>query len=348
MRELATYSFINAKIRAMISFLISQDLFSRMLEAEDVYEAMELLKESPYYKNAIESIPKEISDFRIIEKRFIKNDLGIYRKIYKSAPGKTEKELMSLFIEKYELEQLKTALRIWNKKTPIDADDFILGEKISFDIDYKKIIYAPNIEEIILLLEDTPYRKPVLRSRDRFKEKGSTFYLEASLDIDYCQRMLSCAESLSPVDQEIAKRVIGIEIDTENINWLIRMRKYYNLAAGDIMEWMIPGGTRINKENVTSFYTTDGLTKIVDSVALGPYAKIRELMEENMSLIENFLHEVLLKEVKRALSGYPFTIGTILGYVILKRNETKNIISLLYAKDFGWKKDETNNLLNIC
>jgi len=348
MRDLATYSFINAKIRAMISFLISPGLFSRMLEAEDFHKAMELLKESPYYKNAIEGIPKEITDSMIIEKQFIKNDLGIYKKIYRSAPGKTEKELISLFIEKYELEQLKAALRIWNKKIPVNANDFILGEKISFDIDYKKIIYAPNIEEIILILDDTPYRKPILSARNRFKEKGSTFYLEVSLDIDYCRRILSCAELLSPRDQEIAKRVIGIEIDIENINWLIKMRKYYSLAAGDILEWMIPGGARINKENVVSLYTTDGLTKIVDSVALGPYAKIKELIEENMSFIENFLHEVLLKEIKRALSGYPFTIGAILGYVVLKRNETKNIISLLYAKDLGWKRDETNNLLNIC
>ena len=348
MRELATYSFINAKIRAMISFLISPDLFSRMLEAEDVYKAIELLKESPYYKDAIESAPKEIMDLRIIEKLLIKNDLDIYRKIYRAAPGKTEKELMSLFIEKYELEQLKTALRMWNKKIEVNIDDFILEEKISFNIDYKKIIYAPNIEEIIILLEDTPYRKPVLSARNKFKEKGSTFYLEASLDIDYSQRTFSCIKSLSPRDQEIAKRIIGIEIDTENINWLIRMRKYYNLAAGDILEWMIPGGARISKENVVNFYTTDGLTKIVDSVALGPYARIRELIEGNMSFIENFLHEVLLKEVKRALSGYPFTIGAIFGYVVLKRNETKNVVSLLYAKNLGWKRDETNNLLNIC
>jgi len=348
MRELATYSFINAKIRAMISFLISPALFSRMLEAEDFYKSLEILKESPYHKGAIENIPKEITDLRVIEKQFIKNDLAIYKKIHKCIPGKIEKELMGIFIEKYELEQLKVVLRIWNKKIPVNADDFILGEKISFDIDYKKIIYAPNIEEIILLLDDTPYKKPILSAREKFKEKGSTFYLEANLDMDYYQRLLFCAELLSPRDQEIAKRIIGIEIDTENISWLIRMRKYYSLAAGDILEWVIPGGARINKENIISFYTTDGLAKIVDSVALGPYARIKELIEENISFIENFLHEVLLREVKRALSGYPFTVAVILGYIVLKRNETKNVVSLLYAKNLGWKKDETNSLLNIC
>jgi len=348
MRELSAYSFINAKIRAMISFLISPDLFSRMLDAEDLYKALELLKESAYHKGAVESLPREITDLRVIEKQFIKDDIGLYKKIQKAIPGKAEKDLMSLFIEKYELEQLKVALRIWNRKMPVNAGDFILEDSINSGIDYKKLIYAPNIEEIILILEDTPYRKPILNTRQRFKDTGSVFYLEASLDMDYYQRLLACVEQLSARDQEIAKRIIGIEIDTENINWLIRMRKYYSMAVGDILEWVIPGGTRINKESIVRLYTTDGLTKIVDSVALGPYARIRELIEGNMSFIENFLHEVLLKEVKKVLSGYPFTIGVILGYVVLKRNETKNLSSLLYAKNLGWKKDEANNLLNIC
>ena len=347
MRDLATYAFINAKIRAMLSFLISPGLFSRMLEAEDIYKAMELLKEAPYYKNIIENTGKEITDLRIIEKQLIKNDLDIHRKIYRSIPGKIERELVSFFIEKYELEQLKVALRIWNKKTPVNIDDFILGEKISFDIDYKKIIYAPNIEEIIFLLDDTPYRRPILNARERFKEKGSIFYLEASMDVGYYSRLFSCLESLSPRDKDVAKGIIGIQIDIENINWLIRMRKYYSLAAGEMLEWVIPGGSKINKENITKFYVTDGLTKIVDSVALGPYARIKDLIEENMSLIENFLHEVLLKEVKKALSGYPFTIGTILSYLILKNSETRNVVSLLYAKSLGLKKEETALLLNI-
>lgn len=347
MRELATYAFINAKIRAMMSFLISPDLFSRMMDSEDIHKQMELLKEVPYYKDIVENTGKDITDLRLIEKQLIKNDLNIYRRIYRSIPGNVERELVQFFIEKYELEQLKVALRIWNKKMPVNIDDFILGGKISFDIDYKKIVYAPNIEEIIFLLDDTPYKKPVLSARERFKEKGSIFYLEANLDMDYYHRLILCLESLSSRDRDIAKKIIGIEIDIQNINWLIRMRKYYSLAAGEILEWVIPGGSKINKENITKFYVTDGLGKIVDSIALGPYARIKDLIEENMSLIENFLHEVLFKEVKKALSGYPFTIGTILSYLILKNSETKNIVSLLYAKNLGLKKEETASLLNI-
>jgi len=69
--------------------------------------------------------------------------------------------------------------------------------------------------------------------------------------------------------------------------------------------------------------------------------------QKNIYFIENFLYEILLKEVKTALGGDPFTIGTVLGYLILKRRETKNIISLLYAKACGINKEELSRLINI-
>ncbi len=213
MSEVSTYAFINAKIRAMLSFLISPALFSRMLEADDAYSIMELLKEAPYYKDITAGSAKDMPDLRVIEKKLIKNDIGIYRRIYRSIPGTIERELVTFFIEKYELEQLKTALRIWHKKMPVNIENFFLEEKISYDIDYKKIIYAPSIEEVIFLLDDTPYRKTILNAREKFKEKGSIFYLEASLDMEYYHRLISCLESLSTRDRGIAKKIIGIEID---------------------------------------------------------------------------------------------------------------------------------------
>lgn len=100
MRELATYAFINAKIRAMLSFLIAPALFSKILEAEDVYKAMEILKEAPYYKDTIEKMAKDGIDLKIIEKQLIKNDIDIYRRIYWSMPRDIEREFVSFFIER--------------------------------------------------------------------------------------------------------------------------------------------------------------------------------------------------------------------------------------------------------
>jgi len=346
MLDLAKYSFINAKIRAMLSSLITQDIFSSLLESRDIYEALDILKETPY-KDIVEKFSSASQNLSVLEKEFLRNDLNIYRKVYDAIPTKREKEFVFLLMERYELEELKLILRIWHKKVAIKLEDYLLGEKINYTIDFEKILRAQTIEEIILLLDNTPYKKPLLASRDKFKEKKSIFYLEAPLDADYYERLMLSIDGFSSVDKRIAKKILGIEIDIANISWVIRLEKYYSMAMGEILPWVIPGGDRINKDNVINLYGAGGLSNVVDTVAFGPYIKIKDLIEENVNLIENFLYEILLREVRRVLAGFPFTIGIILGYLILKHRETKNIISLLYAKKYGLKKEEVGSLLNI-
>ncbi|MDD5583600.1 MAG: V-type ATPase subunit [Candidatus Omnitrophica bacterium] len=345
MQELAKYSFANAKIRAMLSRLLSAETFSNLMDSRDVYEAIERLKATPY-----ESIVKTFEqnhDLQAIEKILYENDLKIYRKVYNALSGKKEQEFVQLLMSRYELEELKVVLRVWHNKVAVDIDEYLLSERITFPIEYKKIISSRTIEEIILLLDDTPYKKPLLGARAQFKEKNSSFYLEAALDVDYYTRIHSVIERFSSLDRKIASKIMGIEIDIENINWLIRLRKYYSLGIAELLTWVIPGGSRIDKDTVRSFYTTDGLTKVVESVSLGPYAKLKDLITQDASLIENFLYEILLREVKRTLAGFPFTIGTVLGYLILKHRETRNVISLLYAKSCGFTKESLLPLLRM-
>jgi V/A-type H+-transporting ATPase subunit C len=346
MKQLAKYSFANAKIRAMLSFLIDPATFNTLLEGKDIYEVLEALKKTPY-KSIIENLDLENINLQVLEKEFLRYDLKMYRKVGDALSTAREKDFVSLLMHRYELEELKVILRIWHKKLPVIWEDYIIEPNISFDIDFKKIITSQTIEEIILLLDQTPYKPALLKVKDKFKERNSTFYLEAALDVDYYKRLVACIDKFSSADKKIAQRILSVEIDVENISWLIRLRKYYSLGMGEMLDWVIPGGQWINKDTVRRFYTSDGLTKVVESVALGPYVKIKDLIEENAALIENFLYSLLLREVKKALSGFPFTIGTVIGYLILKHKETRNIISLLNAKHYGWQKQEIVTLLNL-
>ncbi|MCK9614400.1 MAG: V-type ATPase subunit [Candidatus Omnitrophica bacterium] len=346
MLDLTKYSFANAKIRAMLSYLIDADYFKRLVEAQDFYELLDFLKKTSY-KDIAEKINREEVNLERLEKELVLNDLHIYKKVYGMLPTNTEKNFVALLTQRFEIDELKTVLRIWHKKMEVELSDYILGEKVIFDIDFKKILSCQNIEEIILILDETSYKKPLLTAKDRFKERNSTFYLESALDIDYYQRLILYCEKLSSYDKKISRKILGIEIDIENINSLIRLRKYYSLSMSAMMDVVIPGGEKIDKDSVRNFYTTDGLSKIVEGVALGPYAKVKELVEANIYFIENFLYEILLREIRRVLAGFPFTIGTIIGYLILKRRETKNLISLIYAKSLGEKNEDISHLIGI-
>ena len=59
----------------------------------------------------------------------------------------------------------------------------------------------------------------------------------------------------------------------------------------------------------------------------------KELNFKNkMTLIEDMLNQILMIEVKNTLVGYPFTIGIVIAYLLLKRIEIKNLVSLLNLK----------------
>jgi V/A-type H+/Na+-transporting ATPase subunit C len=347
MNQVGKYSFTNAKVRAMLSQIISAEETSRFASAKDLHELAEMLKGTTY-KESVPRLSGESPDFFEFEKNVMRENLRALWKIHRALPGEPEKDFVLLLLQRFELEQLKTILRIWHKRAPVNPADYLIGERIVFNIDYAAILNAQNIDEIIVLLDDFPYRKALIQTKDKFKAKDSGFYLEAGLDRDYYNRLVEATDRFSAMDRSVARRVLGVEIDIENINWLIRLRKYYSLGMADMMEWFIAGGSRVDRDSIRSFYSSDGLPKVVESVSLGPYAKLKEMFQENANLMEGFLYEVLLTEVRKCLAGFPFTIGTILAYAVLKRKETRNIVSLAYAKAYGWDKDAILPMMNIC
>jgi vacuolar-type H+-ATPase subunit C/Vma6 len=118
MRELSKYAFANAKIRAMLSFLIDPAAFNALLEAKDIYELIEGLKKT-VYKEVIERLSPDEFELKNLEKELLRHDLAIYRKVEASLSGKKEQEFVALLRQRYELEQLKVILRIWHKNSSL-------------------------------------------------------------------------------------------------------------------------------------------------------------------------------------------------------------------------------------
>ena len=50
-------------------------------------------------------------------------------------------------------------------------------------------------------------------------------------------------------------------------------------------------------------------------------------------------------EVQRILTGYPFTIGIILAYFMLKRNEMKKIRTILNAKRYHIEQERIESMI---
>jgi vacuolar-type H+-ATPase subunit C/Vma6 len=174
MSQLTKYAYANAKIRAMLSRLLEPKFFESLVSSRSYPEALELLRKTQY-SSVVENADPEGCDLDRIEKRFAGFDEAAFRKV-SSVLQPAESRFVLLLLEKFEVEALKVALRFWYKKPAQDAARFLPDHAIVHAIDYGKIVRAQSLEELIVLLAETPYFRPLARARDKFKEKGSLFY----------------------------------------------------------------------------------------------------------------------------------------------------------------------------
>ena len=59
----------------------------------------------------------------------------------------------------------------------------------------------------------------------------------------------------------------------------------------------------------------------------------------------DMMEEIMKHEVKRILSGYPFTIGIILAYFMLKGDELRKVRTILNAKLYGLQQERIDSLI---
>jgi len=332
-KSLAKYAFTNSRIRAMLSSLLTESQLNVLAGAKDMDELSLALKDTPYgaiFKKLLPSYEP-----KIIELELFKDGIEKYNKILKNLKG-SPGEVVFLLLSKYELANLKNLLRIWHTQAEEEMR-YLYTEKICYDIPTSEILASKTIEEIILLLEGTPYKDALMNGKAGFKEKGSIFYLEIALDIDYYRRLWDKIEALGFVDRQMASRLIGIEVDIENISWIVRFKQYYKIPLGELVSYIIPGGYQIAEPLIRKAYLSKDIKAVISGLSTKPYQNMATLVSgsydrSKMFMLEAMLWQVLLKEAKSALSRFPFSIATVLAYLILYRAEARNIVSLLYSK----------------
>lgn len=347
MARLSTYAYLNARLRAKLGRLLSPEQYAQLKQAADLDAAYELLRHTEYADIFRELA--SVQNLRRAEAALVDRLISCHREIAAHAKGNVRRFIEEL-TRKYEVENLKAMLRAWNAG---EETEFIYRKTISYDIPVDSILEAATIEEVIVLLEDAPYRRLLVKAREKYKKTGSLFHLENALDKQLYQETWRAIRTLPPRDRKIASRLIGIEIDILNINSILRLKRYYNLDLAEITGLMIPNGFQVSQDFVSEVYPARDQASLMSALLTGVYKDVPQVVRteeetQSLHLLETFLREILVQQVRRALGGFPFTIGVAIAYLRLKKMEVANIITILNAKALHLpRKEIESNVVNL-
>jgi V/A-type H+-transporting ATPase subunit C len=339
MSGLSTYAYLNARLRAKLGKLLSSEQYEELMRAADLEQACGVLRRTEYADIFKDVVSRH--DLPRTESALVDHLISSHRDV--AAHSKKDvRRFIEQLMRKYEVENLKVIFRVWAAN---EEKEFIYRKRICHEIPVDAILEAATVEEIIVLLEDTPYRKPLTEAREKYKERGSLFYLEVTLDRELHEATWKAIAGLSPSDRKIASRLVGIELDILNINWLLRFKRYYNLGLAEVTSLMLPKALQINEQFVREVYPGADPASLMSRLLTGVYKTVPEQVRakdetQAMHLLEALLRQVFVEQVRNALSGFPFTIGVAIAYLRLKKMEVSNIVTILNAKALGVPQEQ--------
>ena len=348
------YAFINAKLRARISKILTDEIFDKLVKAPSLEAALDILRDTSFIE--LQEIYSSTGDLKKGELELLKKEIALYVDIKKYVHQESV-EFIKALLYQFEIDNLKNAIRIYfdRKIRNIPADPnihYILYEPIIHQIQIDIIINAESFEDIAGACEGTPYGALIKKYSPIVESQKSLFRMEIAFDHFYYETLLSAANKMDSADRDIIKRLIGVEIDLQNINWLIRLKNFYNLPQDAVITMLVPGGLNLNQVMINELYSAQNVAGVIQEFIKGKYHGLTALLSSQSSdshsrllLIHRILEEIMKQEVKKILAGYPFTIGIVLAYFILKKNEFKKIRTILNAKKYNLQPQRIESLI---
>jgi vacuolar-type H+-ATPase subunit C/Vma6 len=341
MEAVREYGFINAKVRAMRSRFLMESTYRSLAAARDARELVNQLGQTRY-RQALG--PDDIQSPETVEQALERMEIGELRIIEKYSKSDSRK-MVRILLERYDVERLKAVLRLWHaKKSPADAS---LTEAVILPLPVDAVLSAPSIGRIAALLEGTPYGGAVSETSAAYDERKSLFPVELSIDRALFNRIWKAGMALNGRDRAIVKRLVGVEIDLKNLDWISRFRNYYKLSFAEIRDLLLPNGSRLESGSLQKMASEGRLSDAYAKVTRGTgvLTPDPDASSSQIDAMERFLAHVLLFEAKRVFRDNPLSIGSILGYFYLLRTETRNLKTLFACKRYGLTPQQTESLL---
>jgi V/A-type H+-transporting ATPase subunit C len=200
--------------------------------------------------------------------------------------------------------------------------------------------------------EGTPYQQIIRKYSRTVESNGSLFRMEIAFDHFYYENLLAAVKKLDRTDRSVAGRLAGVEIDLQNLNWIVRLKSFYDLPAEAVQAAIVPGGLNLDKGVLNELYNAQNVSYVLEGFVKSNYPGLSALLSSQTAdstsrllLIRRILEGIMKSEVEHILVGYPFTIGIILAYFILKRNELKKIRTILNAKYYRIEPERIESMI---
>jgi vacuolar-type H+-ATPase subunit C/Vma6 len=345
------YGLVNTRIRGKKSRFLTVGDFERFLQSDDFDEFIKLLEATAYGPILREEFPEGVPHPDELAILLSKDFVQVITTLIKSLSGKV-RSFMETYMNMVTSENLKSIIR--GVHVGLDKEEilrFAVPLTPNQDQEFKFLIQADSVEELITRIPFDDLREVLISHLPVYKEFDSTAVFEVAIEEWYLNTVKEELENFPKSDQNRVMEILETRVLLQNTLSILRALDlnleseitkismiHLTTKTDALMERMLK---RKTWEEVLSELSKTKFSRIGN--------QIQRLYEEENDLaeVEILIEDYQAQQIKKQLSGFPFHLGIIVGFISMKFYEIRNIRSIAVGLEKGESPDEIRKMITI-
>ena len=327
MDSMLSYSGINTKVKAMHPKLISDEDYQKIANLETVADFVAYLKKHPGYNEFFQKYD-EREIHRGEAERVLVNGLYMdYTKIYRFANDSQRQDLELVFF-RYEINVLKTCIRLIHSSESNTYDLSVFQPFFSkhSQVNVAAVSSSRSMDEYIQNLKGTEYYN--MLSKLHTKPGLTSFDYEMSLDVYYFTKSWRLKDTiLKGANRTAFTQRMGTEIDLQNIMWIYRSKKMYDMSSAQIFTYLIPVNYKLGVSQLSRLVQAATLDEFFNILSSTRYRTFLNFLKNGTMEQEyvRIINKIFLTNITR----YPASMTSVNYYLFRKDMEIGQLTSAL-------------------
>lgn len=327
------YPNLIAKLKGMNAKNLNSKDFEELLKQNNIVSINSILKAKSYHlKNLDDNSSREE-----IENELDNILIDDIEKIEKYLSNK-DKEILFNCVLDYEIKVFMDVLKkIKYGKIEQNKIDNINKWTSKIFNKLQGIARVNNINEIKIYSKKTAFENIINSFLDTNNiEESNLFLLEMQLDKFYFENLFN------NLNTESSKKLIGTKIDLENIIWIYRMKKYYNMPEEEIKKYIIE--VDYNLKCLNELIAIDDYKQVIEFLKKTKYKEIFETENENLEIL---IRKYMYNQYKKTFRQAKYDISTVISYLGMDKNQIENIINIVGGVEYKIDKQKIQEKIII-
>ena len=343
-------NYLIARLRGKRSHLLERQQLLSLAEARSQSEVTGLLTEGPYgpelSKLEAEASPRETD--RAIQLGFVDEVRGLTL----ASSGDT-RALLKEYRRRFDAYDLSSLVLFKAQRRP--WEDYLATRQQLDLLKEEELHRLYSVDDLLTLAESLGDRhlSSRLKGFSMNELEGEKLALVRDIITGWGEERFYkyIDEELSGLDRTTCLPIAGSAVDVANLLIIIRSKL---IGAAGVKDHLIPSSWKLDARSIDQLLASADVSQALDFTASHYYYRkvfsgARQTFEDSKSLsfVEIALRKHQLGLSKRIFLGFPYNVGTVLAFLVLKENEARNIAAVLTAVDAGIQPEELRPLLAL-